>query len=257
MAQSQTGKWVSRVGSTGGGRNYRSRRPLNFYGIITIIVVLGTASVLFARHEYRTTPVNAATLPPVIGTTQFAALGFDVCGTIEPSLAGANNASTAELGLMDSGVVRVSPTTAAFAGKNANVSKLADTYAGLVISTSELRLPYASPGKVITLKNGDACPAGTPDAGKTGYIAVSYWSSFAAKSSVTALDPAVVRFTANSLVTVAFIPSGKTVQKPSQTSINKMLIASQSGSTTPTTAPATTIPVTTTTAPATTTTAKK
>ena len=41
MAKSATGKWVSRVGSSGGGKAYKKTRPSNYYGILVVIVVLG------------------------------------------------------------------------------------------------------------------------------------------------------------------------------------------------------------------------
>lgn len=257
MAQSQTGKWVSRVGSTGGGRNYKSRRPLNFYGVLTIIVVLGLLSVFWARHEYRSGSSTSAGTPPLVGTTQYSALGFDICGTIQSALPAGTNATTAQLALQANGVVRVAPTTKAYAGTNANISKLADTYAGLVITSNSIQLPASGNTKAVNFTNGQACPTGTPDAGKTGTMVFSYWPNFASKATVTTTNPSKIRFTANSLVTVAFIPTSASAAKPTQSSISAMLQAAQSGSTTPTTATPTTIPqiVTTTTAPATTTTA--
>ena len=170
---------------------------------------------------------------------------------------------TGQLAIQADGVVRVAPTTAAYAGKNANVAKLADGYVGLVVTTAQLTIPYAAPSKAITLKDGDACPAGTPYAGQKGNVIISYWTNFASKSPTTSIDPSAIRITANSLVTIAFLPDGKKPLQPSQATINKMLVASQAGNTTPTSAPATTVPVTvpinsstTTTTPSTTTTAK-
>ena len=249
MAQSQSGKWVSRVGSTGGGKNYRSRRPVNFYGVIGIIVVLGLASVLLARHDYRNSGSSAAAkVPPVIGTTQYAALGFEVCGTQWPSLTPGAQLSSSQLALQADGVVKSSPATAEYAGNNANIAKLAPGVPGLSVSTAELKLPAAGDKKAITLKNGDACPAGTAQAGKKGSVLFSYWKNYQTADATTSIDPKAIRFTANALVTVAFVPDGTKPQKPAQTIINKMLVASQSGSTTPTTASPTTLPVTPTTA---------
>ena len=256
MAQSQTGKWVSRVGSTGGGKNYRSRRPLNFYGVIGIIVVLGLASILLARHDYRTAgSATQSKTPPVIGTTQFAALTFDVCGAPWPSLTPGAQVASSQLALQADGVVKSSPKTAEFAGGNANVAKLAPSVPGLGVSTSQLTLPTAGDKKATTFKNGDACPAGTPDAGKKGSVVLSYWKNFSTSTATITIDPRAVRFTANALVTVAFLPEGTKPQKPAQSIIDKMLVASQSGSTTPTSAPPTTLPVIPTTAAGTPTTA--
>ena len=261
MAQSQSGKWVSSVGSTGGGKNYRSRRPMNFYGVIALIVVLGLASIVWARYEYRNSaPAAASTsLPPLVNTTVFSGLGIDVCGTLQPSLP-ASTKTTGALVIGADGVVKVAPTTKAEAGIHANVQAMAAGYTGMEATSSTLKVPATSTASAVDLKNGDACPSGTRDAGQKGVVVVSHWSSFASKSPTLSNNPAAIRLTGNSLVTLAFLPSGSKPQKPSQTTINAMLTAAQSGSTTPTTAgttgTATTVPATTTTSAATTTTGK-
>jgi hypothetical protein len=249
---------VSRVGSTGGGRNYRSRRPINFYGVIAVIVVLGTLSVLWASHDYRNSGVSSSsTTPPLAGTTSFAALGIDVCGTLQPNLPPAGR-STGPLVIGNDGVVKISPATKAQAGDNANVQRMALTYPGLRVSTGSLTIPSTATSTSFHLVNGDSCPKGTADAGQTGSVVVGYWSNFADKNPELSSDPSTVRLTANSLVTIAFVPTDKTPLKASQSTITAMLSASQSGSTTPTTAPATTTTTatTSTTAATTTTTAK-
>lgn len=249
MAQSQTGKWVSRVGSTGGGKNYRSRRPVNFYGVLGVIVILGLVSVLLARQDYRNAGSSAASkVPPLIGTTQFSALGFEVCGTQWPSLTPGAQLATSQLALQADGVVKSAPLQAAYAGTNANIAKLAPGVPGLSVTTAQLKLPAAGDKKAVTLNNGDACPAGTAQAGKKGSIVFSSWKNYQTSDATTTIDPTAIRFTANSLVTVAFVPDGTKLQKPDQAIIDKMLVASQSGSTTPTTASPTTLPVTPTTA---------
>jgi len=40
VAKSATGRWVSRVGASGGGKAYKKTRPGNFYGALVVIVVL-------------------------------------------------------------------------------------------------------------------------------------------------------------------------------------------------------------------------
>ena len=53
MAKSTSGKWVSRVGSAGGGKTYTKARPSNFYAILVLIVVVGLALVVYSRYEYQ------------------------------------------------------------------------------------------------------------------------------------------------------------------------------------------------------------
>jgi hypothetical protein len=232
---------------------------MNFYGVIAIIVVLGLASVVWARYEYRNSSTAAAStsLPPLVNTTVFSGLGLDVCGTLQPSLP-ATTKTTGPLLIGAKGVVKVAPTTKAEAGIHANVQNMAAAYPGMEATSTTFKLPATSTTSVVDLKNGDACPAGTPDAGKKGVVVVGYWSNFATKSPTLSTNPAAVRLTANSLVTLAFLPSGSTPLKPSTATSNAMLKAAQTGSTTPTTAGTTgTAATTTTTTAATTTTTGK
>src|ERR1035438_6646526 len=53
VAKSATGRWVSRVGASGGGKAYKKTRPGNFYGALAVIVVLGLVATVFARYEYQ------------------------------------------------------------------------------------------------------------------------------------------------------------------------------------------------------------
>ena len=52
MAKSTTGKWVSRVGASGGGKAYKKSRPSNYYGALAVIVILGIAATVLARYDY-------------------------------------------------------------------------------------------------------------------------------------------------------------------------------------------------------------
>lgn len=242
MAQSQSGKWVAKVGSTGGGKSYRSQRPTNFYAAIALIVIVGLLSIFFARHEYQNASATTSTtaVTPTVGSTSFAALAFDVCGKLQPSLAAATSTTTPLTAQAD-GVVKLTPKTAAEAGKNATVALFAKDYPGVTITSNELVLPRtagtATGGSWTT---GSTCAAGTPDAGKKGKVVISYWPNFATtKATQTTSDPAAVHFSANGLVTVGFVPEGATVLRPSSTTIQKMLVAAQSTATSPTTTAAT------------------
>jgi len=254
VAQSQTGKWVTRVASTGGGRTYRSRRPMNFYAVIGFIVVLGLLSVMWARHEYQSSGTSPKAIPPLVGTTSYAGLGIDVCGTVQPSLPAGPTSTITPLTLQADGVVKVSPKTASTAGKNANLTLLTNGYPGLKASSNSFTLPASSGTSAVTYTNGEACPKGTPQAGKTGVVTYTYWQSYGSSTPTVTTNPSDVRFTGNSLVTLGFLAQGSKAAQPSTTTRDKMLEAARSGSTTPTTAPAVTVP---TTAASTTTTAKK
>ncbi len=256
MAESNTGGWVRRVGASGGGRTYRKQRPFNFYGVLTLIVVIGLLSVAWARYEYRH-PASAAThsTPPAVGTTWYAALGISVCGVQQPPLA-PNPAALGGFHALHGGVIQVSPLSSSEAGRHATLDKFISAYKGLHVTSSELVVPMHH-GTKTTLKvwkSGTKCAAGTPDAGKTGQVEIATWTNFDVKTATTTTDASSVKFTQSMLISFVFVPSGTAPPQPPASARDAMLIASASTTTT-TTVPSTISTSTTSTTTTTTTTA--
>jgi hypothetical protein len=264
MARGDTGKWVARAGATGGGRSYRGHMPVKWYSSLALICLLGVALVVYSRYE-RQHPAPA--VQPAIGAHWFQALGFDVCGTVQPNLPGNPNASVAPIpGIRTDGdgVIQVAPTTAKDAGNNATVARFVVLYPKLVLTSSTLQIPSKP-----KYTNGQTCPAGTPDAGKHGQVEIKMWPNFTPPGSnnpVVVHDPGAIKLADGQLITVAFVPSGASVPKPS--SIIAMLTDRRGSATStsstvappPTPTTATTLPspkATTPTTPATSTTVKK
>jgi len=270
MARDSTGKWVTRAGATGGGRStYRGQMPVNWYATLALIVVLGIASVIFARYEYRNGGSNSSTTPPTVGTTWYAGFVFDICG-IQQAPPPSNAATATKAGFFTSGqgVITIKPTTTSQSGTNATLSKFVSAYPGMLLTQSSIRPPGST-----VYSNGETCAAGSPDAGKKGQVTVVQWSNALAphvQPQTVQGNPGDLRFSSNQLITMAFVPAGKSVPRPSGSVVSALLNAStssQSSSTvvpptgTPGTTPApsaTTAPIATpTTAPAATTTAPK
>jgi hypothetical protein len=251
VASSNTGGWVRRVGSAGGGKTYRRRRPINYYGVITAVCVLGVSSVALARYDYRhpSTPANHTTAPTT-SDKWFAALGISTCGTQQPALAANGTTSSGGFTAQPGGVIRIAPATAAQTGKNATLAAFVSGYHGLTVTTNELILPAQKKGaKPLTFKNGQKCPAGTKDQGKVGHVAISYWANLSAAKQTTTNQAALVKFSSNQLITIGFLPAGQKLPKPPNSAIAAMLQAPNARPT-----PTTTLPVPTTTLPTTTTT---
>jgi hypothetical protein len=282
MPRNTAGKWVARAGATGGGRTYRGQRPVNWYAALVIIVVLGILSVIFASYEYRH-PAAAATTKPDKGTTWYAGLLFDVCGTPAPSLA-SNAASTTSKQAFytaGSGVITIAPKTTAETGSNAVFGKFVSAYGGLTVTSSALVLPKspstttsstttttAKASATTTYKNGQTCPAGTPDAGKKADVQVTYWENdLNSKGQAVAYhgEPADLKFTDNQFITVGFVPPGTKLTKSATVSTALLRASTGASTSTATTAAGTTTPTTTvapststpTTAPVTATTTAK
>lgn len=266
MPRGDTGKWVTRAGATGGGRTYRGQMPVKWYGSLVLICVLGVALVVYSRYE-RSHPAPAT--QPTIGSHWFQALSFDVCGTLQANLPANPNESKAPVPGIHTdgdGVIQVEPTTAADAGNNATLARFVQTYPGLTLTSSELKLPKAR-----KYTNGKTCPAGTPDAGKAGVVQIKMWPSFTPPGSnhpQLFSDPGQIKLADGQLITVAFVPSGASIPKPNSivALLNDRAEASSSSTTVPATTPSattttvssssTTTGATTTTKPAATTTSK-
>jgi hypothetical protein len=244
---------VRRVGASGGGRTYRRQRPVNFYGVIALIVVLGTLSIIWARYEYQHPTGAAAATPPAVGTTWYSGLGITACGVAQPELApqpGSVSGFTAQA----NSLIRVSPANKTFAGTNATLDKFVSGYKGLVVTASELALPgkNGAADPATTWKTGEKCPAGTKDAGQTGEVQIAVWPNVISTKPTLTTSSSSVKFAPRQLITFYFGPKGVTPPKPSTTTIAALLQASATAGTTTTTQ---TIKVTPTTAATTTTSA--
>ncbi len=259
MAKSTAGKWVSRVGASGGGKAYKKTRPGNYYGALAVIVILGLSSTVYARYEYQH-PAAASTrngVAPQIGTTWYAALSIQACGKYLPFLSPDKSNKTAGLTILPTNVIRVSPTSAADAGTHATLSQFAAEFPGLIASTSQLSVPtptgVANPATSYT--NGRACPSGkgAKYPGQAGKVIYSY-SKYGQMKPKTTNDPSTIKFSQFLHVTMAFEPSGVLPLAPTQVTIDAMTKYAQT--TTSTTTASIPVLTTTTVKNATTTTSK-
>ncbi len=251
MAKSTSGKWVSRVGASGGGRTYRRTRPSNFYAALVVIVILGFASVVYSRYEYQNPSPGTSATPPAVGTTWYAALAVDDCGTFLPSLSPDPTVAKGFI-VQSGGVIKVSPISSADSGNNATLAQFAREYGGVTLNSTSVTVPVslAKGSSTTTLTNGQHCAPASKYAGKVGQVTYAYWSSLSQKAPKLTTDPSTIKFSQYLRVTIGFLPSGVTPAAPPKATVDAMVAAAVTPSTTTTVAP-----VTTTTAPTTSTTA--
>jgi len=256
MARSSSGKSVARAAATGGGTTYRGQMPVNWYAGLVVIVLVGLASVIFARLDY--TRSGASGAQPTVGQTWHAALAFDICGTTEAALP-VTPSATGGLTSTGKGVLLIAPKSSSESGSNANLGKFASEYTGMTLTNTSVKYP-ATTSPLYT--NGEKCAAGTPDAGKKGVVRVRTWtlSTSSSNSNETAQigglyakHPAKLALLNRQLIMVGFVPAGTQLPKVPPTTEVALLeaIAGTAPVTTTTAATATT----TTTAPVTSTTA--
>ena len=131
----------------------------------------------FSRYQ-RTHQTASSSGPPDHEPDWYAALGIDVCGTMQPNLPASTNASKVGFTANGNGVLTIAPKNSSESGGNATLGKFVSEYKGLELTHSTLQYP----GKT-AYTNGDVCPKGTPDAGKPGVVIVDSWPSFTAKTA--------------------------------------------------------------------------
>lgn len=268
MAKNNTAaKWVARAASTGGGRTYRGRKPVNFYGALVLIALVGIGSIVYSRHEYRAGSA-AATTPPAVGTTWYAAYDIDICGVQQPPLttttsivSAPTSATTSSFNSTGNGVIKISPKTTSVAGPHATFGRFLAGFHGLKITSTQITLTSAATTtassssttsttstkvttkhsvKTFTYKNGQSCAKGTPFAGKKATVQFTYWTNAfnsKGKANIYTGDIATLRFTNNQLVTIAFIPQGSKVPKPNGTVVSALVQTETSTSSSATTTP--------------------
>lgn len=231
MAKSTSGKWVSRVGASGGGKTYRKNRPINFYGGLAILVVVGLITVIYSRYEYQN---PASEVQPVVGQTWYAALSGQICGETQAFLAKDPNALTAGFNMLEKNVLAISPRSPEQAGNNATFQKFLDEHSSISVTSNSLKW---TDGKTYT--NGDLCPAGTKYAGKAGHVQVSTWRTLSQAEPTVTTDPASLKLTDQMQITVSFLPDGIQPTTPGSETLASMLQLSQNaaGTTTTTVAP--------------------
>lgn len=261
MAKSTTGKWVSRVAASGGSKAYKKKRPTNYYGVLALIVVLGLLVTLYSRYEYQNPLRAKAAAAPAIGTTWYAGLGIEDCGTLLPSLP-ADAGQKGGFHVLTNNVIKISPTSPADAGANDTLAQFAAEYTGLIATSNNLGVP-TSTGAVnpaTTYKTGQTCATGTKYAGQKGVVEYAVWKTFGQKTPTITTDPTSIHLTNYMRVTMAFVPKGVTPLPPAAATSTSMVQIATTPTTTTTIPTLTTTTVTsgstTTTLPPTTTTTK-
>jgi hypothetical protein len=216
--------------------------PVKWYGSLFIIVLLGIVFVVYSRYEDQN-PI--AGTPPAIGSHWYASLAVDVCGTVQPNLAtNPNAASNPGIHTDGDGVIRIEPTKASDAGNNATFSRFVSEYPKFGLTSKSLTLPGEK-----TRTDGERCPKLTPDAGKKAQVLIKVWPSAVAPGvnhPTTTTDSSSLKLATGQLITVAFVPAGSNIPKPSATTITTMLQSISTAGSTTTTAVTTPLAVTTT-----------
>lgn len=200
----------------------RGRRPKKrggatwFYGLLSLIVILGVAGVALAR------PDSADAVPPQPGNPStgapgdhwHAAIAADICGTwlgapAEFETAADNPNVRSGIHTHGDGFIHIHPFTASEGGNNATLDRFL-TYGGWSASETALDLwsgPASDPTQT-AWSNGDECPPGTPFAGRKGVVK---WS-FDCKAKKG--NPSSSKLQDQGVYALAFLPKNESIGVP-------------------------------------------
>ena len=135
MGKASSAKKVARAARAGGSRRPGQRRALGFPLVVTFVVVLGTATVLFARSSR---DANAA---PQAGVDHWhAAYGVAQCGEFKAPLPGGMEQDRLGIHSHEDGLVHIEPLLDGAAGRNAKL-ELFLNFAGVTLTDSEATFP--------------------------------------------------------------------------------------------------------------------
>ncbi|MGB9112825.1 MAG: hypothetical protein WCF24_08885 [Acidimicrobiales bacterium] len=194
---------------------------------MTAIIVVGVGLIVYSRNE--ALHPTAAKVGPSLTDNWQAALGIDICGTIEPNLPASANLSTTGLRTFGNGLIDAAPDVSSapskFEGAKATLGLFAKNYSGFTLTSTQLGYP----GKHEKIyKKGEAC---TGKVTGKGTLVARVWASPTARSSKLVDNPTTVHITNGEMITVAFVPSGTTIpQPPSKGALETAIGSPSSGS---------------------------
>ena len=199
MGKASSSKKVARAARTGGGRTKRGSASLGWPVAMALVVVLGTAGIVYSREQRQ--PDTSA---PRIGDHWHGALGFDICGTFAANLPEPQRDASGIHTHAD-GLLHIEPSSATATGRNARLGVFFEAIDGLDVSAEEVDLPDQD-----ARRNGMECD------GKPAVVRTKIWQSRAPEEQgeIYNGNPSDIRLRDNQLITVAFLPADAEIRKP-------------------------------------------
>jgi hypothetical protein len=164
MGKASSSKKVARAAGLGGGRAYAKRPAWGYYFGVLVLLVAGVVGVYNSR-EFRDGKINKqGNVAPLVHQKPpwYEGYAIDECGKILPPI----KTTKDPYGITTKdGVISVSPTVKAAAGRNATLGKFASSI-GMQLNAGEIETPG---GRL--WQDGATCE------GKAGHVYVMTWAS--------------------------------------------------------------------------------
>ena len=200
MGKASTKKRVQRASGAKKKAMRGKRKPYGFYALIGALLLGGTGLIFVAKGGSS----SASGERPNLQDHWHTAYAVDICGTMEPNMA--QPANLIGLHTHTDGLIHVEPYVTGSAldrGSNANLARFAEGEPGFKISSTEVQVPG---GKL--MKNGDQCN------GKPGQVTIRQWTDATGTAFKDYTNPHDVKITDGGAITVAFVPAGADIPKP-------------------------------------------
>ena len=223
MAGTSSTKKAAKLAGKGGSRAVRFQGGSVFPIVVMLVLVLGVASIVYARQSLPAADDN----PPTINDHWHLAYGFDICGQwfqLEGDLEDRNsqgqfvNTEFLSTGIHshNDGVIHWHPYTSRAVGSRADLGVFLETY-GVELANDSLTFPADQLGGASYTEGEDTCV--DPDTGDEvdGELSVVVWNSDTDTDdgSRYIADMDEIRVSADGMVmVVAFVPRGDDVSMP-------------------------------------------
>jgi hypothetical protein len=219
MGKASTKKRVQRAGAVK-KKNLRGRKtPYGFYALIAVLLVGGIGGIALTRSG----KAGADNTRPNLADHWHTAYAVDLCGTLQPNMA--QPANLIGLHTHNDGLIHVEPYVTGSIldrGANATLARFAEGEPGFKLSSSEVQVPGGQ-----LKKNGDQCD------GKPGQLTIRQWTDASSDSFKDYTNPKDVKITDGGALTIAFVPAGTDIPKPTTIPNLSNPNAGEGGGTTP------------------------
>ena len=197
MGRASSSKKVARAASTGGGRTARGARPVVWYAVIAVVVLLGVSGIVFSRAEYQEElAAGSDGSAPVANVDHWhAAYGIYLCDSFAPTIT--NERDPKGIHTHADGIIHIHPFVRSAAGKNATLEVFMDAV-DMTLNDDELEIPGGKSYKTGETKCGD----------ETGIVQVKV------NDEVITENVSSIRLNDQDLITIAFAPEGAELPAP-------------------------------------------
>jgi hypothetical protein len=192
------------------GKASRKKRPvkararkgsLGFTIVIVAIVALGGVGIALSRGGGD----SGGDKPPGLNDHWHTAYAINICGSLQPNLPQPSRL----LGMHthNDGLIHAEPYVTGSIldrGDNANVARFVESEPSFKLTSSEIQMPGGQ-----AYKNGDKCDGKDP-----GRIIFRQWENAASDEFKDYTNPKDVKITDGGAVTIAFVPEGAEIAKP-------------------------------------------